>query len=275
MAQKRQERTMLLVPLDKARAQISERIEEGRRLLELPIGNEAERQHARSEEEKWSKHNVTLLESIVNTRKLVNDYNLGYVSIPVGRPSLYEWVERFHSDIKAYITNLESILDYLPVIQGSPALAQPTNEVEIAPKPTVVPFVSMSFDEADKDINDYVTGILEALQIDFKTGERYSKESIPQKVQSRIRSSDLFIVIFVRRDKIESGGYTTPAWLVKELGLAQGFQKDVIAWVERGIKDIAGLNYEKEVIYFERGSVKEMKKATIKFIEALKEHNLV
>jgi predicted nucleotide-binding protein len=125
MAQKQQERTMLLVPLDKARAQISERIKEGRRLLELPIGNEAERQHARDEEKKWSKHNVTLLESVVNTRKLVNDYNLGYVSIPVGRPSLYEWAEQFRSDIKAHITNLESILSYLPVIPGSPTLAQP------------------------------------------------------------------------------------------------------------------------------------------------------
>jgi len=133
----------------------------------------------------------------------------------------------------------------------------------------------MSFDETDQDINQYVTGILKALQIDFETGERYSKDSIPQKVQSRIRSSDLFIIIFVKRDKIESGGYTTPSWLLKELGIAQGSRKDIIAWVEEGIKDIGGLNYEKEVIYFERNNVKKIMKATIKFLEALKEHKLI
>jgi hypothetical protein len=149
------------------------------------------------------------------------------------------------------------------------------DELETVTKSTIVPFVSMSFDEKDQDINQYVTGILEALQIDFETGERYSKDSIPQKVQSRIRSSDLFIIIFVKRDKIEGGGYTTPSWLLKELGIAQGARKDIIAWVEEGIKDIAGLNYEKEVIYFERNSVKGIKKATIKFLQALREHKLI
>ena len=150
-----------------------------------------------------------------------------------------------------------------------------TEELKTVTKSTIVPFVSMSFDEADQDINQYVTGILKALRIDFETGERYSKDSIPQKVQSRIRSSDLFIIIFVKRDKIEGGGYTTPSWLLKEIGIAQGARRDVIAWVEKGIKDIAGLNYEKEVIYFERNNVKEIEKATIKFLEALKEHKLI
>ncbi len=150
-----------------------------------------------------------------------------------------------------------------------------TDELEIATKSTIVPFVSVSFDEADQDINQYVKDILKSLQIDFETGERYSKDSIPQKVQSRICSSDLFIIIFVKRDKIEGGGYTTPSWLLKELGIAQGARNDVVAWVEEGIKDIAGLNYEKEVIYFERNNVKKIKKATIKFLEALKEHKLI
>lgn len=276
MAQKQQRRTMLLVPLDKAKAQISEQIEKGQKLLEQQIRTGAELQQAEDERKKWSDFNAKLLEKIVNTDELVGDYCSSiYIDfVPERRVTLPTQAGRFHTKVKEGVTCLESILNYLPLIPESPELAQPTGELEAA-KSAAVPFVSMSFDEADRDINDYVTGILDALQIDFETGERYSKESIPQKVESRIRSSGLFIVIFVRRDKIESGGYTTPAWLLKELGLAQGVQKDVIAWVERSIKDIAGLNYEKEVIYFERDSVKEMKKATIKFLEALKEHNLV
>jgi hypothetical protein len=151
----------------------------------------------------------------------------------------------------------------------------PDSAIESATKSASVPFVSMSFDDSDREINEYFTSILKSLRIDFETGERYSKESIPEKVQSRIRSSDLFIIIFVRRDKIEGGGYTTPSWLLKELGLAQGARKDVIAFVERGIKDIAGLNYEKQVIYFERDSLQSVCKATLVFLEALKEHQLV
>jgi hypothetical protein len=278
MARKQQptepKRTTLQVPRSEAEARIREQIEKGQKLLELQIRTEAELEQARNEETKWSDFNKKLLRSIADTDELVNDYRSKRFISSRSR-NLAGRAKRFYSCAERNIASLESILNYLPLMPESPALAQPADEVEIVPKPKVVPFVSMSFDEADRDINNYVTGILDALQIDFETGERYSKESIPQKVESRIRSSGLFIVIFVRRDKIESGGYTTPAWLLKELGLAQGAQKDVIAWVERGIKDIAGLNYEKEVIYFERDSVKEMKKATIKFLEALKEHNLV
>lgn len=150
-----------------------------------------------------------------------------------------------------------------------------SDELANEKKENIVPFVAMSFDDSDREINEYITGLLEALRIEFRTGEQYSKDSIPEKVQSRIRGSDLFVAIFVTRDKIEGGGYTTPSWLLKELGIAQGAGKDVIALVERGIKDIAGLDYEKEVIYFERDDPTAIEKATIKLLEALKEHGLV
>jgi len=150
-----------------------------------------------------------------------------------------------------------------------------SDKIKKTAKKTVVPFVSMSFKKVDKDINEYIKGILEALKIKFKTGERYSKKSIPEKVKKRIRTSDLLISIFVKRDKLAKGGYTTPTWLIKELSFAQGTGKDIIALVERGIKDTALLEYEKELIYFVREDVKEMEEATIKFLEALKENKLI
>ena len=54
MAQKQQRRTMLLVPLDKAKAQISEQIEKGQKLLEQQIRTGAELQQAEDERKKWS-----------------------------------------------------------------------------------------------------------------------------------------------------------------------------------------------------------------------------
>ena len=181
----------------------------------------------------------------------------------------------YDEKLRDYKEHINSCITQLKVYRERIQNFWVTDEMETVTKSTVVPFISMSFDELDQEVNQYVTGILKALQINFETGERYSKDSIPQKVQSRIRSSDLFIIIFVKRDKIEGGGYTTPSWLLKELGIAQGARKDVIAWVEKGIKDIAGLNYEKEVIYFDRNNVKEVEKATTKFLEALKEHKLI
>ena len=179
------------------------------------------------------------------------------------------------AELHKYKIHIHSCITHLGMYRERIQNFWGTDELETATKSTIVPFVSMSFDKNDKDINEYITGILDALQIDFETGERYYKGSISEKVQSRIRSSDLFISIFVKRDKIESGGYTTPSWLHKELGIAQEAQKDVIAWVECDIKDMAGLNSEKEVIYFKRNDANEIEKATIKFLEALKEHKLI
>ncbi|MGC8691158.1 MAG: hypothetical protein ACP5SP_06950 [Caldisericum sp.] len=144
-------------------------------------------------------------------------------------------------------------------------------------KPKIVPFISMSFSKSDKNISQYFMGILTALKIHFETGERYSKDNISEKVKKRIVNSGLLIIIFVKRDKLETGEYITPSWLIKERGVAQGANKDVIVLVEKGIdeKHLAGLDYEKEIIYFERDNVKVMEEATIKFLEALKEHKLI
>ncbi len=187
---------------------------------------------------------------------------------------VYTQIDHFRR-LQDYKGHINSCIAQLKVYRERIQNFWRTDELETATKSTIVPFVSMSFDKNDRAINEYVSGILVALQIDFVSGERYSKDSIPEKVESRIRSSDLFIIIFVKRDKIEGGGYTTPPWLLKELGIAHGAKKDMIAWVERDIKDIAGLNYEKEVIYFKRNNVNEIEKATIKFLEALKEHELI
>ncbi len=136
-------------------------------------------------------------------------------------------------------------------------------------------FVSMSFEDSDRVINNYFIKILDSLKIGYETGEPYSKDSIPTKVKTRILNSGIFILILVKRDEIIGGGYTSPSWLLKELGIAQGAGKETIALVEKNIKELGGLNQEKELIYFTRDDLIDMEKATIKFLEALKEHGLI
>ena len=174
----------------------------------------------------------------------------------------------YKRDIKLSIARLETYKEKIENFWED----EPQKDA-VSAKP--LPFVSKSFAKEDKGVNDYFEGILKALNIKFDTGERYSSDSIPQKVRDRIHDCDLMILILTRRDKLEKGGYSAPAWLIKEVGHAQQEGKPVIALVERGIRDDAGLKMEKELIYLERDSLESMEKATVKFLEALKEHKLV
>jgi len=171
--------------------------------------------------------------------------------------------------IENELAKAQSILNML---KESDILSEEYNQNE---KKSLTPFISISFNDKDKELNQYFKNILDVLNIDYITGEKYSIDSIPDKVKNRIKEADLLIIIFVKREELKVGGYTTPGWLLKELGFAQGADKNVIALVENGIKDIAGLNMEKEIIYFTRDNLGIMQRATLKFLEALKEHKLV
>lgn len=235
---------------------------------------------------------ISKFQNILENAKPDNIYDQNYESSYYGTESLLaelfseEEAMKFRSNVTSYAIagkqelddykkHINSCISQLGVYKERIQIFWGVDELETVTSSTITPFISMSFRESDQDINDYFKSIMTALQIDYETGERYSRDSIPQKVQSRIRSADLFIVIFVKRDRIEGGGYTTPSWLLKELGIAQGARKEIIALVERGIRDIGGLDYEKEVIYFERNNINDIKGATIKFLEALKEHGLI
>jgi hypothetical protein len=237
-------------------------------------------------------------ETVLETATYESRYNEEYHRIYYGAKSLIEQlfsdkeVKEFSNAVNIGIVVVGGMIDYQKelndyrvhirkcISQLQVFKERVINFWDTKPEKTesvAIPFVSMSFEPLDTEINDYVTGILEALEIEFETGERYSKESVPEKVKNRITNSGLFIVIFVKRNRLEDGSFTTSAWLIKEMGIAHGCKKEIIAWVEKGIseKEIANLNYEKEIIYFDRTSIEDLKKATIKFLEALKEHNLV
>jgi len=193
-----------------------------------------------------------------------------HVELPVWNPyaHAYKILEEYRNHLARCVAVLEGYYEELDVFLA--------HEEDVDGSCSgLATFIAMSFDEEDAIVNQYVTGILNALGIEFETGERYSKGSIPQKVRNRISACDVFIVVFVRRHELKEGGYATPPWLVKELGHAQAEEKDIIAWVEREITDIAGLEADKEIIYFDRSDPAEMQSATLKFLEALKEHGLL
>jgi len=203
-----------------------------------------------------------------NFRKNVNS---GVGVITLGGPINYA------RELQDYKKHINKCITQLQIYKERTQNFWEAKELIDNKKAKIIPFVSMSFSKSDHDINQYFIDILKILQIKFVTGERYSKDNIPEKVKKRIIKSGLVIIIFVKRDKLENGKYIPPSWLIKERGIAQGAGKDVIALVENGIdkKYLASLDSEKEIIYFEQNNVMAMRKATIRFLEALKEHKLI
>jgi len=137
-------------------------------------------------------------------------------------------------------------------------------------------FVSKSFAPEDEELNGYFEGILRALRVPFETAEKYAGVSVPQKVDERLRKCDFLIGIYVKRyeDKSRRKVLTTQ-WLIRETGFVKGEGKDLIALVEEGITDLAGLDAEKELILFDRMDKDKMLRATVRFLEALVFHGFV
>lgn len=147
-------------------------------------------------------------------------------------------------------------------------------EVEAKTEKTCV-FVSKSFAETDREINTYFEGILHSLNINYQTGFDYQGLSPPEKVKQLIDMSRGIIAILVRRwiDQ-ETNQPHVPIWLIREIGYAEGQGKPSIILVEEGVRDLAGLDMDHELIFFDRDRISKLQQATHLFLRAIYVHNL-
>jgi hypothetical protein len=137
-------------------------------------------------------------------------------------------------------------------------------------------FVSKSFDLADRELNTYFERLLGAAGIPIATAEDYTDEPIPVRVERILSECDFLIGIYViRYEDATKSKVVTSQWLMRETFTAHGQKKKFIALVEKGVNDVAGLNIDKELIYFERHDLASMCEATIKLVQALRWHKLL
>jgi hypothetical protein len=137
-------------------------------------------------------------------------------------------------------------------------------------------FISKSFDLVDRDINLYFERLMTAAGLEITTAETYTGETIPQRVERILSECDFLVGIYVvRYEDTERHKIITSQWLMRETFTAHGQGKDFIALVEDGVNDTAGLEKDKELIFFNRNNVASMQEATIKFLQALKWHGLL
>jgi len=137
-------------------------------------------------------------------------------------------------------------------------------------------FVSKSFDLADRELNGYFERLLGAAGIAIATAEDYTDEPIPVRVERILSECDFLVGIYViKYEDTTKSKVVTSQWLMRETFTAHGQKKKFIALVEKGVNDVAGLNIDKELIYFDRNDLVSMKEATIKFVQALRWHKLI
>jgi hypothetical protein len=137
-------------------------------------------------------------------------------------------------------------------------------------------FISKSFAYRDREINSYFERILTALNIEIVTAENFTTETIPERVERLLASCDFLIGIYViRYEDISTEKVVTSQWLMRETFTAHGQRKQFIALVEDGVTDIAGLEIDRELIFFKRENTIFMQEATIKFLQALKCYGLI
>lgn len=137
-------------------------------------------------------------------------------------------------------------------------------------------FISKSFAIEDRPINSYFERIMKALRMDVLTAEDFTGETIPERVERTLSQCDFLVGIYViRYQDADKRKIVTSQWLMRETFTAHGQGKDFIALVEDGITDIAGLQIDKELIFFKRDDAVSMQEATIKFLQALSWYGLI
>lgn len=137
-------------------------------------------------------------------------------------------------------------------------------------------FVSKSFDFQDREVNSYFERIMEAVGIEIATAEDFTGETIPERVERILSECNFLVGIYViRYEDPTRRKIVTSQWLMRETFTAHGQGKQFIAIVEDGVSEIAGLEIDKELIFFQRNSIISMQEATIKFLQALRWYGLV
>lgn len=134
---------------------------------------------------------------------------------------------------------------------------------------TMEAFVGHSFSDKDSRLIRQIKDFIESTGIECTTGEKAQNSSVAEKVQEKIKHSDIFVGVFTHDNEVlttkgilrnllsKKKEYTTSNWVIQECGFALGLKKDLILLVERGIHKFPELQGDMELIYFTRESLQD------------------
>ena len=99
-------------------------------------------------------------------------------------------------------------------------------------------FVGHSFSDKDSQLIRQIKDFIESTGIECTTGEKAQNSSVAEKVQERIKYSDIFVGVFTHDNEVlttkgilrnllsKKKEYTTSNWVIQECGFALGGKGD-------------------------------------------------
>lgn len=112
-------------------------------------------------------------------------------------------------------------------------------------------FVGFGYNDNDKWIKDLIIPFIKALDCEVETGEDMQGEILSDGVISRIRESDACIGFLTKRDKLESGKFTTHSWVISELANALTFKIPLFEIREKDVDPQKGETGDRQRYEFE------------------------
>jgi uncharacterized protein (TIGR02391 family) len=111
----------LVVKREDAQAQLVDRVEKGKELLNYPISNAEDLDAAKHKRKVWHEYNEEFLSRIFSNEKISKHFHTHSHGrmVVMGHQSFYEDVQDYKDDVQRKISNLESILERLPLIPES------------------------------------------------------------------------------------------------------------------------------------------------------------
>ena len=111
--------------------------------------------------------------------------------------------------------------------------------------------------------------IIEQHNYRWKEGKRDDLGSISEDILTKIKDCGFFIAVMTKKDKLQSGNFTTSSWLIEEKGAALAFGHRPLIMVEEGVDRhyVGFLQSDDEMIYFNKSNFDTKIKEAIRKIE--------
>lgn len=121
----------LIVKRDEALSHISDRIAKGKDLLNSPVANADDFVTAKQQVKVWHEYNEELLSRLFSNEKIAKHYrNHSHAQMFTVRQPFHEEVQYFKEGIQKKLSNLESVVERLPLFPESSDVQSKSDEKE-------------------------------------------------------------------------------------------------------------------------------------------------
>jgi hypothetical protein len=231
-------------------SQIQERLDVGRKLLDLSIRSEQDLEQARANRQRWSSFNTELLLRSFDNKSIADDYNwspsFGMISM---NRSLGEKIEDFRESVRDRLNRLQSILERLPLIpEGFGVLPARTSQEQarLSPAAAQSVFIVHGRDQAARET---VARFIERLGLTAVILHEQANQgrTLIEKFEANAQVA-FAIVLLTADDTCNSGVSRARQNVIFELGYFFGTlgRKRVAALYVPGVElpsDVQGLAY--------------------------------